>query len=77
LYSVIRASEGITGLVHAMLRRQMHTISKKVSIVVEDMPAIAYVTPNSASTIVHVGSWLYSRDKMEKIPSSGARFERK
>lgn len=67
LYSVIRASEGITGFVHAVAKTlKMHTISKKVSIVVEDMPAIAYVTPNSASTIVHVGSWLYSRDKMEK-----------
>ncbi len=67
LFSVIRASEGITGLVHSIAKTlQMDNVSKKVHIVVEDMPSIAYITPNPGNTVVHVGSWLYSRDKMEK-----------
>ena len=67
LYSVIRASEGITGLVRAIAKTLgMHNISKKVRIAVEDIPSIAYVTPDSRQTIVHVGSWLYSREKMEQ-----------
>ncbi len=67
LFSVIRASDGITGLVHAIAKTlHMDNVSKKVRIVVEDIPSIAYVTPNAGNTVVHVGSWLYSRDKMEK-----------
>jgi hypothetical protein len=67
LFSVIRASEGITGLVNAIAKTlRMGSASKKVHIVVEDMPSIAYITPYAENTVVHVGSWLYSRDKMEK-----------
>lgn len=67
LFSVIRASEGITGLVHSIAKTlKMTNISKKVRIVVEEMPSIAYVTPGASQTIVHVGSWLYNRKKMEK-----------
>lgn len=67
LYSVIKASEGITGLVHSIAKTLgWNNISKKVRIVVEEMPSIAYITPGASQTIVHVGSWLYSRDKMEK-----------
>lgn len=66
LYSVIRASEGITGLVHAIAKSiKADNISKKVHVVVEDTPSIAHVTYDG-QTIVHVGSWLYNREKMER-----------
>lgn len=66
LYGVIKASDGITGLVHAIAKTlKTQLVSKKVRIVVEDIPSIAYITLDSSQTIVHVGSWLYSRKKME------------
>lgn len=67
LYSVIRASEGITGLVHAIEKTlNVDNFSGKVHIVVEDIPSIAYVSRYGQAMVVHVGSWLYSREKMEK-----------
>ena len=49
LFSVIRASEGITGLVHAISKTlKMTNVSKKVRISVEDIPSIAYVTPSAS-----------------------------
>lgn len=77
LYSVIRAAEGITGLVHAIAKTlKMEDISKKVHVIVEDIPAIAYITPNAGQTIVHVGSWLYSRKKMvEWLPEVNTMSE--
>lgn len=66
LYGVVKASDGITGLVHAIAKTlKTQLVSKKVRIAVEDIPSIAYITLDSSQTIVHVGSWLYSRKKME------------
>lgn len=68
IYSVVKATDSMTGLVHSIansVNLEM-LISKKVKCVIEDIPAIAFVENEGADTVVHIGSWLYNRERLEE-----------